>query len=305
MEVRLYLPATGAHKTTGSSGGEGGNLYSPGRPTPTPQGVGTGTLLSCVLLNLTLPALLILLTGCGALGFGTGAASKSGGPRDAAPVTPPPTMLKAVGPSFPAEADEQWFKVSKDLNHDGVGDYHIYYASETKDRIVRDVRDLNFDGRPDMWRFFSPSGTLVREEMDLDFDGQVDLINIYDPGSGMLVLQEMAMGFQGRLSGRRILRDGKVITVEYDTTGDGLIDTWEFYEKQKLVRIGKSTNNDGKQDSFIEPDPSLTGQTTLVFPVRAGWTGTETEKEGKKTEQGRAAPPTPTGETDKEEGVEK
>ncbi len=230
-----------------------------------------------ILIYIGLSLCLLVHTGCHGLGRMATTDTRGNVAKGSSPAAVPPTMLKAIGPTFPAEADEQWYKVSKDLNHDGIADYRIMYDSEAMSRIMRDSRDLNFDGKDDAWRFFSPAGSLVKEELDLDYDGRVDLLNTYDANSGVLVLQEMAMGFHGRLSGRRILRDGKVTSVEYDTDGDGVIDTWEFYEKQKLVRIGKDTNNDGKQDSFVEPDPSLTGQSTLVFPVSVQWTGEEAE----------------------------
>ena len=46
--------------------------------------------------------------------------------------------------------------------------------------------------------------------------------------------------------------------IESDQKGDGKLDTWEYFEKDTLDRIGRDTDADGKVDVWERAAPALT-----------------------------------------------
>ena len=133
-----------------------------------------------------------------------------------------------------------------DLNQDGEPDqWTVKDASQT--RWIE--RDLNFDGRVDLWQYPGADGEIVEEEMDLDLDGYVDVVVYYD--AGVVTRKEMSIDFAGVFSIAKYYdKQGNLLRVERDDDGDGLVDVWEYYEKNQRVRIGWDENGDGQPDSF-------------------------------------------------------
>ncbi len=110
-------------------------------------------------------------------------------------------------------------------------------------------RDLNFDGRVDLWQYPDPAGTIVEEEMDLDLDGHVDVVVYYQ--AGVVTRKELSIDFAGKFSIAKYYdKQGNLLRVERDDDGDGLVDVWEYYENQRRVRIGWDENDDGQPDNF-------------------------------------------------------
>ena len=110
-------------------------------------------------------------------------------------------------------------------------------------------RDLNFDGRVDLWQYPDASGAIVEEEMDLDLDGHVDVVVYYE--AGVVTRKEMSIDFDGQFSIVKYYdKQGSLLRVERDDDGDGLVDVWEYYENERRVRIGWDENDDGKPDNF-------------------------------------------------------
>ena len=110
-------------------------------------------------------------------------------------------------------------------------------------------RDLNFDGRVDLWQYPGPGGEIVEEEMDLDLDGNVDMVVYY--AAGVVTRKEMSIDFEGNFSIVKYYdKQGQLLRVERDDDDDGIVDVWEYYEKEQRVRIGWDEDNDGQPDGF-------------------------------------------------------
>lgn len=133
-----------------------------------------------------------------------------------------------------------------DLNKDEEPDQWVLKDSA---RIQRIERDLNFDGKVDLWQYPDEKGTVVEEEMDLDQDGNVDVVVFYK--DGIVTRKEMSIDFQGDFSIVKFYdKAGQLLRVERDEDADGEIDVWEYYEKGQRVRVGWDEDSDGQPDRF-------------------------------------------------------
>jgi hypothetical protein len=137
-----------------------------------------------------------------------------------------------------------------DANNDGKPD--IKKVSKGGREICR-ITDLNHDGTPDLFEYFDPTGQLRRREADYDDNGIVNSVEHFE--NGKLVQRELDTTNQGRLdtwdffdpaTGARVRR-------ERDATGDGKIDQWWTYSGD-TVTIAMDRNGDGQPD----PDSAIT-----------------------------------------------
>ncbi len=145
--------------------------------------------------------------------------------------------------------DESSGKVEMlDANNDGKPD--IKRVSKGGREACR-ITDLNHDGRPDMFEYYDAAGQLRRRESDYDDNGVVNSIEHFE--NGKLVQRELDTTNQGRIdtwdffdpaTGARTKR-------ERDATGDGKIDQWWTYA-DGAVAIAMDRNGDG------QPDPDST-----------------------------------------------
>lgn len=137
-----------------------------------------------------------------------------------------------------------------DLNRDSEPDQ---WRIADGGRVVREERDLNFDGLPDMYIHYMPSGEKLEEEMDLDVDGKIDVVNHYR--SGKLARKELAVDFRGRASVVKYYEvSGALSRIERDSNEDGRVDIWEYYEDDKIVQVGRDLDGDGTPDAFDESE---------------------------------------------------
>jgi len=133
---------------------------------------------------------------------------------------------------------------TSDLNGDGSLDQWSYSANG---RLVRVERDIDFDGRIDVYEYYDAAGALVEEEMHLDFDDQIDVVRYYRGDT--LTRREVNTGFAGRFAMIKFYdADGNVLRVERDSNGDGRIDTWEYFDNDVLVRVGRDMDGDGSPE---------------------------------------------------------
>jgi hypothetical protein len=147
--------------------------------------------------------------------------------------------------------DESGNKVEMlDVNNDGKPD--IKKVSKGGREICR-ITDLNHDGRPDMFEYFDATGQLRRRESDYDDNGVVNSIEHFE--NGKMVRRELDTTNQGRIdtwdffdptTGARTKR-------ERDANGDGKVDQWWAYEGGQ-VAISMDRNGDGQPD----PDSTIT-----------------------------------------------
>jgi hypothetical protein len=154
-----------------------------------------------------------------------------------------------------------------DLARTGKPDLWRYsiVVEEGKERVIRKERDLNGDGRVDMWEAFDKDGNLVKQAFDLDFDGKPDLVITYE--KGQLVRKEFAPGFDGLVRTIEYYESGKLVRKERDTKGDGKIDTWEYYENGELDRIGVDLDGDGQVDRWTRRGGDKEGEPSATAPV--------------------------------------
>jgi hypothetical protein len=147
--------------------------------------------------------------------------------------------------------DESGNKVEMlDANNDGKPD--IKRVTKGGREICR-ITDLNHDGKPDMFEYYDQTGQLRRREADYDDNGIVNSIEHFE--NGKLVRRELDTTNQGKIdtwdffdpaTGARTKR-------ERDATGDGKIDQWWTYDGEK-VTIAMDRNGDGLPD----PDTAIT-----------------------------------------------
>jgi hypothetical protein len=137
-----------------------------------------------------------------------------------------------------------------DLNKDGLPDAYQFSAKDAEgDYVVaRKEVDVNFDGRIDLIRNFTPRGDLLNERLDHDFDGRIDVVNIFE--KGVIVRKEYDTNFDGNVDLWRYFDDGTISRKEADLTHDGAVDYWEYYEGGKLDRIGIDRDSDGEVDEW-------------------------------------------------------
>jgi hypothetical protein len=153
-----------------------------------------------------------------------------------------------------------------DLDRSGRPNLWRYSIVEDgKERVVRKERDLNGDGRVDMWEAYDKDGNLVKQVFDLDFDGKPDLVLSYE--KGQLVTKEFAPGFDGMVRTTEYYEDGKLVRKERDTKGDGKVDTWEYYENGELDRIGVDLDGDGQIDRWTRRGDDKEAEATAPAPV--------------------------------------
>ncbi len=110
--------------------------------------------------------------------------------------TPPPQDAKGPPGSPPPAADE--VVSTYDLTQSGKPNVWKYTrrSPDGKEIVVRRERDLNSDGRIDVWEFNDAEGNPEKQVLDLDFDGKADVIHHFE--KGQLVRKEMSFGFDGK-----------------------------------------------------------------------------------------------------------
>jgi hypothetical protein len=113
--------------------------------------------------------------------------------------------------------------------------------------------DVNHDGVKDVVRIYDDDGRPLREDADRNFDGKLDQTTTYQ--SGEIVVQEFDNNFDGRPDTKLFYNKGKPIRAERDLAGRSTAtqwkaDRWEYYEGDKMVRMGTDLDGDGKVDHW-------------------------------------------------------
>lgn len=146
-----------------------------------------------------------------------------------------------------------------DLNHDGHPDVYRFYTLEadpanaggTLEHTVRKELDVNQDGHVDVVRTYNANNQLVEELDDLDFDGRVDQTSFFTDGN--LARKELDLDFDGKPDVIKYYATGHLIRIESDRNHHGKMDTWEYYENDALDRVGMDNDGDGQVDSWQRP----------------------------------------------------
>jgi hypothetical protein len=171
--------------------------------------------------------------------------------RTATPTAAPPAEAAIAVQSIPDLQPLPGEKVAAfDPGHTGRPTLWKYtvVVGEGQERVVRKERDLNGDGKIDIWEAYDEDGNVSKQVCDLDFDGKPDLVVTYE--KGLLVKKELAPGFDGMARTVAYFENGKLVRKERDRSGAGKIDTWEYYENGELDRIGYDDDGDGQVDRW-------------------------------------------------------
>lgn len=137
-----------------------------------------------------------------------------------------------------------------DLNRDKRPDVWKFSKRDRdgKDTVIRKEKDLNGDGKVDLWETYNEDGTVPKVIWDMDFDGRPDVTAYYE--KGQLVKKEYDLDFDKRFDVWKYYENNKLVRQERDTNGDGRVDYWEYWENNEIDRIGTDTDGDGQVDKW-------------------------------------------------------
>jgi hypothetical protein len=137
----------------------------------------------------------------------------------------------------------------KDVNGDGIPDLWIYYSPLKADEIVRQEEATRWDGRVDTWSYFK-DGKLVRREIDSKGRGVADTVYHYE--NDKMVREERDENGNGHVSFRAIYQNGRRTMLEKDSNGRGKIDQWIYFDTTRdgeiVLKEERDLNGDGVVD---------------------------------------------------------
>ena len=161
------------------------------------------------------------------------------------------TVASLSKKDIPSNAPTRPFKnvEVRDINGDGFPDLWIYYSPLEPTEIVRQEEATRGDGRVDTWSYFK-DGKLVRREVDTKGKGAADTFYYYD--NDKIVREERDENGTGNVSFRAIYKDGRRAKIEEDTKGRGITDHWIYYDTSKdgeiVLKEERDLNGDGTVD---------------------------------------------------------
>lgn len=141
-----------------------------------------------------------------------------------------------------------------DINGDGRPDVFAYYSVSQNGarRLVHKDTDLNWDGRIDVRTWYDGQGRISEEEMDGDFDGRVDWVDLYQ--DGVRTRCEVDTDYDGQFDLFKTYVNGQVARRERDTDGNGRIDFREDLDASgKVVKLSRDLDGDGVMDDEEQP----------------------------------------------------
>ena len=106
------------------------------------------------------------------------------------------------------------------------------------------LADLNGDGRVDVYTYFGDDGVIRRREAAYSVEKAVDEIALY--------------------------KGGQLDVVMRDTSFDGRLDTWDYYENVKLMRRERDKNGEGRIDEWWTFQPGTDNVVIIQADPRTG-----------------------------------
>ena len=177
---------------------------------------------------------------------------KPSGPAGSTPAVKesPTTVASLSKKNIPSNMPAPFKNVEvRDLNGDGVPDLWLYYSPLKPTEIVRQEEATQFDGRVDVWSYFK-DGKLVRREVDTKAKGAADTFYYYE--NDKMVREERDNHGTGDVSFRAIYQNGRRARIEEDTEGRGKMDHWIYYDTSKdgemVLKEERDLNGDGSVD---------------------------------------------------------
>lgn len=153
-------------------------------------------------------------------------------------------------PFFDAQGSLE--RVEYDRNGDGKPDQLARHRGQRMPEVVEN--DDDFDGGPDRWLYYNPSGALVKIGSARRSGKRPDFWAYYD-ASGKAIRQEYDDDGDGKVDRAEVLKDGRVEAVEVDADRDGRTDRWQHWENGRLRQEELDTNGDGKPDRRLRYGP--------------------------------------------------
>jgi hypothetical protein len=147
-----------------------------------------------------------------------------------------------------------------DTNGDGKED--IRRVSDKSGHEICRIADLNHDGKPDLYEYFDASGAVRRREYCYDDTGVVNAVEYYEGGklarreydtSGQHVIDTWDWFDPNAAPDPKTGRPAHPLRRERDTSGDGVVDQWWAWDGNN-VTIAVDHTGDGKPD----PDTAVT-----------------------------------------------
>ena len=127
-------------------------------------------------------------------------------------------------------------------------------GADGKPFLARQEKDLDGDGRTDLWEEFGEDGQVRQQTFDLDLDGKPDAILFFERGS--LVRKEFAIGLDGRPRAWAFYEDGQLVRRERDLDGDGKIDHREDVESRRAVGLTSGPDAATRPDGLAGDRPA-------------------------------------------------
>ena len=137
----------------------------------------------------------------------------------------------------------------RDINGDGVPDLWIYYSPLNPTEVVRQEESTHGDGRVDTWSYFN-NGKLVKREVDTKGKGTADTVYYYD--NDKIAREDRDENGSGHVSFRAIYQNGRLAKVEKDTSGGGKTDLWIYYDTRKEGEIVLKEERDLNSDGVVD-----------------------------------------------------
>jgi hypothetical protein len=152
---------------------------------------------------------------------------------------------------------------------------------------VREARDTNGDGKPDVLTRFDGNGRATVQEV-VDGKGSRPSKKLFLAGDGSVTAQCLDTNGDGRFDARAKVTGGQVTEAILDTDGNGSPDQREIYAGGARVKLQADTNGDKRpdviqtfqggavarqdEDSDYDGriDRSFEGQTAVAVPSDAG-----------------------------------
>jgi hypothetical protein len=132
----------------------------------------------------------------------------------------------------------------RDTDGDGRFDAWISFAGG---KPVREARDTNRDGRPDVLTSFDAEGRPAEQEL-IEGDAQRPNKKLFLAADGSVTSQCLDTNGDGRFDARARVQGGQVVEALLDTNKNGIADQREVFEGGARVRLDADTNGDRKPD---------------------------------------------------------
>ena len=116
--------------------------------------------------------------------------------------------------------------IDKDLNLDGKPDIFVVNDKSKRVRLIQ--ADSNFDGKIDIWHYYRKNGLLLQTDIDRNHDGLVDKSIYYERNQVRYIAIDLY--FRGRLNYVIAFHSAhNTVTATTDRNYDGFFEYWELF----------------------------------------------------------------------------